>query len=145
MGALASAALGHLLVVVVIIAVVAAALSCGSCIGFVILACLRGRCGVPCTTFCGPSALVRQAEELCDILDVMCGKLLQHLLIPHTLVKCNHSRCIGDMSFGVANLREMLDEGTHSPPPQALLYGMEVNLIARSRVSTLEVGRELVA
>jgi hypothetical protein len=115
MGALASAALGHLLVVVVIIAVVAAALSCGSCIGFVILACLRGTCGVPCTTFCGPSALVRQAEELCDILDVMCGKLLQHLLIPHTLVKCNHSRCIGDMRFGVANLREMLDEGTHSP------------------------------
>jgi hypothetical protein len=60
---------------------------------------------------CGPSALVRQAKELYDILDVMHGGLLQHLLIPHTLMKCNHNRSIGDMRNGIANLGKPLNEG----------------------------------
>jgi hypothetical protein len=59
----------------------------------------------------GPDTFVHQVEELSDILDVMHGELLQHLLISHTLVKCNHKRSIGDMRDGVANLREPLDEG----------------------------------
>jgi hypothetical protein len=65
---------------------------------------LWNRRGVPGTALCGPNALVRQAEELCDILDVMHGELLQHLLIPHTLTKCNHNRSIGDTRNGIANL-----------------------------------------
>jgi hypothetical protein len=63
------------------------------------------------TTLCGPGALVHQAEELCDIMDVMCGELLQHLLIPHTLAKCNHNRRIGDTRDGVVNLGKPLNEG----------------------------------
>jgi hypothetical protein len=74
----------------------------------------------------------------------MCGKLLQHLFIPHTLAKCNYNRRIGDMRDGVANLREMLDEGTQSLS-QSLPYPVEVSLIDRSRVGTFEVGRELAA
>jgi hypothetical protein len=93
---------------------------------------------------CCPSILISQAEELGDIPDVMCGELFQHLLIPHTLAKCNHNRSIRDMRDGIMNLREPLDEATQSLP-RVLLYGMEVGLIARSRVSTLEVGRELAA
>jgi hypothetical protein len=72
---------------------------------------LWSRWGVPGTTLCGPSTLVHQAEELCDILDVMRGELLQHLHIPHTLMKCNHNRSIGDMRIGVANLGKPLIEG----------------------------------
>jgi hypothetical protein len=81
------------------------------------------------TALCSPNALICQVEELNDILDVMRGKLLQHLLIPHALLKCNDNRIIGDTRDGVANLRELLDEGTQSLP-QALLYGMEVSVIA---------------
>jgi hypothetical protein len=32
-------------------------------------------------------ALVRQVEELGDVLHVMRGQLLKHLLVPHTLLK----------------------------------------------------------
>jgi hypothetical protein len=62
-------------------------------------------------TLCSPSALVYQAEELNGILDIMCGELLQCLLIPHTLMKYNHNRCIGYTRDGVVNLREPLDDG----------------------------------
>jgi hypothetical protein len=65
---------------------------------------------VPGTAFYSPGTLVCQAEELSDILNIMCGMLLQHLLIPYTLVKCNHNRSIGDTRDGVVNLREPLDE-----------------------------------
>jgi hypothetical protein len=41
----------------------------------------------------------------------MCGELLQHLLVPHTLVKCNYNRSIGNERDGVVNLGELLDEG----------------------------------
>jgi hypothetical protein len=63
------------------------------------------------TTLCGPGAFVRQVEKLCDILDVMRGKFFQHLLIPHTLVKCDYNRSIGNTRNDVVNLREPLDEG----------------------------------
>jgi hypothetical protein len=33
----------------------------------------------------------------------------------------------------------------HSDSPLALLHGMDVNLVARHRVRTLKVGRELMA
>jgi hypothetical protein len=95
-------------------------------------------------TLYGPSALVYQAEELSNILDVMRGELLYHLLIPHILVKCNHNRCIGDTRDGIANLREPVDEGAQRFS-QALLDGVEVSLIARSRGGTLKVARELTA
>jgi hypothetical protein len=71
-----------------VVVVVAVALSGGPRIGLAILACLRGRCGrhgpLP------PSTLVHRAEEFYDLLDAVRGKLLQRLLIPHTLEKCNH-------------------------------------------------------
>jgi hypothetical protein len=89
---------------------------------------------VPGTALCSPSALIYQVEELDDILDVMRAELFQHLLIPHTLMECKHNRSI----------RDTLDEGTHRLP-RALLYGMEVGLLAQPRVGTLEVGRELTA
>jgi hypothetical protein len=66
---------------------------------------------MPCTAFCGPGILVCQAEKLNDILVVVCGELLQHLLIPHTLAKCNYNRSIENARDGVANLGEPLDEG----------------------------------
>jgi hypothetical protein len=56
-------------------------------------------------------ALVSQAEERRNILDVVGGELLQHLLIPYSLEKCNHYRSIGDTRNGTVNLREPLDEG----------------------------------
>jgi hypothetical protein len=66
---------------------------------------------VPGTALCCPGALVCQGEKLYDILDVMHGELLQHLLIPHTLVKCNYNRSIGDTRNGVANMGKPLNEG----------------------------------
>jgi hypothetical protein len=45
---------------------------------------------MPGAAFCSLGVVVRQAEELGDILDVVRGELLQHLLVPHTLVKCNY-------------------------------------------------------
>jgi hypothetical protein len=62
------------------------------------------------STLCGPNAIVRQAEELGNILDVMRSELFQHLLIPHTLTKYNHNKNIGDTRNGVANLGKSLDE-----------------------------------
>jgi hypothetical protein len=99
------------------------------------------RWGVPGTSLC-PGTFVRQAEKLCDIMDVMCGELFQHLLIPHTLVKCNYNRRIEDMKNGVMNLREPLNEGAQRFP-RTLLHGMEIGLITRPRVCTLKVGCEL--
>jgi hypothetical protein len=62
--------------------------------------------------FCSLGVVVHQAEELGDNLDVVRGELLQHLLVPHTLVKCNYNRSIGNARDGVVNLGEPLDEGT---------------------------------
>jgi hypothetical protein len=71
----------------------------------------------------------------------MGGELLQHLLIPYSLVKCNNYRGIGDTRNGIANLREPLNEGAQSFP-WALLDGMEIGLVTRSSISALEVGHE---
>jgi hypothetical protein len=102
----------------------------------------RSRLGMPGTTLCGPGTFIRQAEKLFNILDVMRGKLFQHLLIPHTLVKRDYNRSIGNTRNGVVNLREPLDEGVQrfSRTPS---HDVEIDLIARSRVCTLEVGCEL--
>jgi hypothetical protein len=99
---------------------------------------------MPGTALCGPGTFVRHAEKLHDILDVMCGKLFQYLLIPHTLAKHDYNRSIGNMRNCVANLREPLDEGARRFP-QTLSHGVEIGLIARPRVCTLEVGCELTA
>jgi hypothetical protein len=58
-----------------------------------------------------PGTLICQTEELCDILDVVSGELLQHVLIPHTQVKYNYGRRIGDVRYSVTNLEKPLDEG----------------------------------
>jgi hypothetical protein len=74
----------------------------------------------------------------------MGGEILQNLLIPYPLVKCNYYRSIGDTRNGIANLTKSLDEGAQGFP-RALLDGMEIGLITRPSISTLEVGRELAA
>jgi hypothetical protein len=99
---------------------------------------------VPATALCGPGALVRQAKELCDILDVMCDELLQYLLISHALTKCNHNRSIGDTRNGVANLGKPLNEGMQRFP-RTLLHGMEIGLTTQPRVGTLKVGHKLTS
>jgi hypothetical protein len=90
----------------------------------------------------GPGALVHQTEELCDILDVMRGELLQHLLIPYTLVKCNHNKSIGDMRNDVSNMGKSLNEGAQRFP-RMMLHDLEIGLITWSRVDTLKIGHEL--
>jgi hypothetical protein len=62
------------------------------------------------TTLYRPGALVCQAEELGNVLYVVRGQLLEHLLVPHTLPKCNIDRCIRDARDGVSILGEPLDE-----------------------------------
>jgi hypothetical protein len=99
---------------------------------------------VPRMALGGPGALVRQAEERRDILDVMGGELLQHLLISHSLVKCNHNRSTWDTRNGVVNLGEPLDEGEQGFP-QALLDGVEVDLVAQLIIDALKVSCELAA
>jgi hypothetical protein len=106
--------------------------------------CRLGGWGVPGAAFCSPSALVRQADERGHILDVVGGELLQHLLIPYALVKCNHYRSIGDMRNGIVNLREPLDEGAQGFP-WPLLDGVEIGLVTRPSLGALEVGHELAA
>jgi hypothetical protein len=71
----------------------------------------RSRLGMLGMALCGPGAFVRQAGKLRDILDVMRGELFQHLLIVHTLAKCDYNTSIGNTRNGVVNLRELLDEG----------------------------------
>jgi hypothetical protein len=106
--------------------------------------CRLGGWGVPGAAFRSPGALVRQAEERRHILDVVGGELLQHLLIPYPLAKCNHYRSIGDTRNGIANLRESLDEGAQGFP-RPLLDGVKIGLVTRPTVDALEVGHELVA
>jgi hypothetical protein len=72
------------------------------------------------------------------------GEFLQHLFIPYPLVKCNHYRSIGDTRNGIANLRELLNEGVQGFP-RPLLDGVEIGLITRPSVGALDVGHELEA
>jgi hypothetical protein len=62
----------------------AASLGSNAAVGLAIFSRLWGRRRMAGSTLRGPDALIRHAEELGDILDVMCIELLQHLLIPHT-------------------------------------------------------------
>jgi hypothetical protein len=94
--------------------------------------------------FRSPSALVHQAEEHGHILDVVGGELLQHLLIPYPVAKCNHYRSIGDTRNGITNLREPLDEGAQGFP-WPLLDGVKIGLVTWPSIGALEVGREMVA
>jgi hypothetical protein len=71
---------GQWLVVVVVVvgllflvSVSAAALSSGIFFWVAGLPCLWGRLGMQCTPFCSLGALVRQAEELRDVLHIVCG------------------------------------------------------------------------
>jgi hypothetical protein len=94
------------------------------------------------TALCSLGTLVSRVEERRNILDIVGGELLQHLLITYSLVKCNYYRSIGDTRDGIANLREPLDEGAQGFP-RALLDGVEIDLVTQPSISALEVGREL--
>jgi hypothetical protein len=48
------------------------------------------------------------------------------------------------MRNGIANLRELLDEGAQGFP-RALLDGVEIGPVIRLSISALKVGRELAA
>jgi hypothetical protein len=133
-----------LLLFVVGMIVVAAALGLCAGIGLAPLLHHLGDWGVPGMALCSPGALVCQAKERRDILYVMGGELLQHLLIPHSLVKCIHNRSIRDTKNGIVNLGEPLDEGAQGFP-RALLDSVGIGLVARPSIGTLEVGRELAA
>jgi hypothetical protein len=104
-------AVGGLALLLLPIHVLATALSSGIYFRLTGLPYLRSRLGVPCTPFCSPDALVRQAEELRDIFHLMGGQLLEHLLISHAMSKSNYNISIGDVGDGVLNLGEPLDEG----------------------------------
>jgi hypothetical protein len=105
--------------------VVAAAAALGPNAGLALPLCLLGSWGVPGAALRRLGALVHQAEERGHILDIVGGKLLQHLLIPYSLVKCNHYRIIEDMRNDIVNLREPLDEGAQGFP-RVLLDRVEV-------------------
>jgi hypothetical protein len=98
------------LLLVVVVITVATALGLCPGVGLALPLCHLGDWGVPSTTLCSLGALVHQAEERGDILNVVGGELLQHLLIPYSLMKCNHHRSIGDMRNGIVNLGEPLGE-----------------------------------
>jgi hypothetical protein len=66
---------------------------------------------MPGAALYGLGPLYRPGKNLSDILDVVRGKLLLHLLIPHTLAKCNYNRSIGNSRDVVVILGEPLDEG----------------------------------
>jgi hypothetical protein len=93
------------------ISISAAALSSGICFRLAGVPFLWGRLGMPWTPFLSPGAFVRQGKELRDILHIMCGKLLEHLLISHVLSKCDNNRSVRNAGDGVSNLGELLDEG----------------------------------
>jgi hypothetical protein len=132
------------LLLLFVVVVVAAALGLRAGVGLALPLCRLGDWGVPNTALCSLGAFVRQAEEGRDILDVVGGELLQHFLIPYSLVKCNYHRSIGDTRNGIVNLGEPSDEGMLRFP-WVLLDGVEVGLVARPSISALEIGRELVA
>jgi hypothetical protein len=131
-----------LLLVVVVVA--ATALGLGPGTGLARPLCHLGGWGVPGMALRSLGALVRWAEERRNILDVVGGELLQHLLILYSLMKCNHYRSIGDTRNDIANLREPLDEGAQGFL-RALLDGVEIGLVTRSSISAIKVGRELAA
>jgi hypothetical protein len=126
-----------------VVVVVAAALVLCPSVGLALPLRRLGDWGVSGAALYSLDTLVFQAEERRDILDVMGGELQQHLLIPYSLAKCNYHRSIGDTRNGIANLGEPLDEGAQGFP-QALLDGVEVDLIAWPSINALKVGRELV-
>jgi hypothetical protein len=64
------------LLLIVVLVLAATSLGSSARIGLATLPRLWGRWGVPGTALCGPGPLVCQAEEICDILDVMRGELL---------------------------------------------------------------------
>jgi hypothetical protein len=130
------------LLLVVVVVTVAAALGLGPDVGLALPFCRLGDWRVSGMALRSLGTLVRQAKERRNILDVMGGEILQHLLIPYSLVKCIHYRSIEDMRNGIANLREPLDEGAQGFP-RALLDGMEIGLVTRPSISALEVGRKL--
>jgi hypothetical protein len=66
---------------------------------------------MPSAPFRSPGTLVHQAEELRDVLHIVCGQLLKHLLVSHALSECDNNKSVEDVRNGVLNLGEPLDEG----------------------------------
>jgi hypothetical protein len=101
----------HQLLLLLLVVVVATALGLSPGVGLALPLHRLGDWGVPGVALCSLGIPILQAKERRDILDVMGGKLLQHLLICYSLVKYNHHRSIGDTRNGIANRGEPLDEG----------------------------------
>jgi hypothetical protein len=99
---------------------------------------LLGGAHVPSLPFSGSSTLVSEGEEFKGILDVICGELIQHLLITHPLSKCDNDNNRSDAGDGVPYLEKSLDESMQHLSG-ALLHDVEVNLYSKPRVGALKV------
>jgi hypothetical protein len=98
------------LLLFVFVAVVAAAMGLCLIIGLALSLHHLGDWGVSDAALRNLGTLVRQAEARRNILDVVGGELLQHLLISYSLVKYNYHRSIRDIRNDITNLREPLGE-----------------------------------
>jgi hypothetical protein len=82
---------------------------------------------VPSLPFDSPGALDDKVEELKDVLDIVSGELLQHLLVLYSLPECGNDRSKGNAGDGVPYLGKAMDEGAQHLS-WALLHGVEVDL-----------------
>jgi hypothetical protein len=86
-------------------------------------------CRVPCKGLGSSGTFVGQSKEHGDSFHVMCGQLLQHLLITYPLAESGDDRSIGDTRYSPSYLGEAGDESPESFPG-FLPHCMEVSLHA---------------
>jgi hypothetical protein len=93
---------------------------------------------VPCPAFGGFGAIVGQSEECGDSLHIMCGQLLQHFFITHSLTKGRDDGSIGNVRYSTSHLGEAGDKRPESLPG-FLPHRVKVGLHAVLLVSAGEV------
>jgi hypothetical protein len=91
--------------------------------------------------FSGSGAFVDQSKECGDSFHVVCGQLLQHLLITYSLTEGRDDGSIGNARYSTSHLGEAGDELPEGLPG-LLPHRMEVGLHAVLLVSTGEVCHE---
>ena len=96
---------------------------------------------MPCTALNGPGALVRQGKQGGNSFHLVCGQLLQHLLVTDPLSESRDNRCIRNTGNGSTYLGEAGDEGPERLPG-LLPHGMEMGLHTVLLVRAGEVRQE---
>jgi hypothetical protein len=96
---------------------------------------------VPSTTLGGSSALVSQSKECGDVAHIVCGQLLQHLLITYPLEESSDDGSIRDTGDCPTYLGEAGNERSEGLPG-LLPHCMEVCLYSVPLVSAGEVRHE---